>query len=69
MLNETPSQLIMKYKINKSIWVSYGDDDISMTASEIYEKDDRPIKTGLLDANGEALYRYEDKLPFGFVKS
>jgi hypothetical protein len=36
-------------------------------ATTIYEPDDAPINTGLLDVNGTPLYRLNDKMKMGFV--
>lgn len=36
-------------------------------ATTIYEQEDKPEETGLLDANGTPLYRVRDKIKMGFV--
>ena len=36
-------------------------------ANTVYEQDDAPIETGLLDANGTKLYRIRDRLKMGYL--
>lgn len=36
-------------------------------ATTVYEPDDRPEETGLLDATGTPLYRVRDKIKMGFL--
>jgi hypothetical protein len=42
------------------------DDDAAATASEMIVEDDAPRPTGLLNAQGEPLYRVRERLPVGF---
>lgn len=42
--------------------------DASMTADQIIVEDEEHKPTGLLDANGDKLYRVRDRVKFGFVK-
>jgi hypothetical protein len=40
--------------------------DISVTASDVIVEDERVVDSGLLNADGEKLYRQPDRVPFGF---
>ena len=37
------------------------------TSMTVYERDDEPQDTGLLDANGTKLYRVSDKQKMGYI--
>lgn len=55
--------------VTKSAFVGYDKSyGISMTADEIIIEDDEPEFTGIINANGEKIYRHRERLPFGFVK-
>lgn len=36
-------------------------------ATTVYEREEEPEKTGLLDVNGTPLYRVKDKIKMGFL--
>lgn len=36
-------------------------------ATTVYEADDQPVDTGLVDMNGTRLYRVADKIKMGFL--
>lgn len=40
--------------------------DVRRTTIEVHEADERGVDTGLLDANGDMLYREPDVIAFGF---
>jgi hypothetical protein len=44
----------------------YDDPYASTTATEVIVQGDSPVKTGLLDARGEPLYRVMRRQPIGF---
>lgn len=53
--------------VTKSYWSSVDyDGDVSITADEVIEPDRTPQKTGLLDHNGDPIYRVQDTVQFGF---
>jgi hypothetical protein len=54
----------MRY-VTRSV-VGFFDDEHSATASEIIVEDQVAQFSGLLDANGERLYRMPDRVTFGF---
>ena len=39
----------------------------SATAHEVFIEDDTPIATGILNAQGVQLYRFQDRGPVGFA--
>ena len=43
------------------------DGEASVTADQVIVEDDAPVDTGLLDANGNKLWRVVHRLPCGFV--
>jgi hypothetical protein len=43
-----------------------GYEDASATASEVILDEGGPVFSGLLDANGEKLYRVPERVPIGF---
>ncbi len=46
---------------------SWEDQPPIAAASTVYEQDDRPEETGLVDAHGVPLYRVRDKIKMGFL--
>jgi hypothetical protein len=55
----------MRYVTRAHIAVSF-DSDLSATASNVIVEDEMPIDSGLLNADGERLYRVPEKVPLGF---
>jgi hypothetical protein len=54
--------------VTKAERVDGEDGDVSYTAGTVFERDDAPRDTGLLDANGNRLYRLEQRAPIGFIQ-
>ena len=52
--------------MNRYIALASMDEYAQPVAEMVYEKDDRPEKTGLLDQHGTPLFRVRDRIPFGF---
>lgn len=53
----------------RAYWVVL-DDDFDETERQtisVYETDNEPIDTGLLDANGDRLFRVTEREPIGFI--
>jgi hypothetical protein len=46
--------------------VDYSDGAPSITADEVFVGDSGPQNTGLVDASGQAIWRYPDRAPIGF---
>lgn len=46
----------------------YWDEGPLLEGRTVYEEDGAPVKTGLLDANGTAIYRLSDRIKPGFAK-
>ena len=57
----------MKY-VTRSYWCGANADesDLSMTADQVIDTDKSPEPTGLLDHNGDKIYRVRDTVDFGF---
>jgi len=53
----------------RSAFIGYTDEGhVSITADEVIIQDDDPEPTGLLDADGNELYRVRERIKFGFHK-
>lgn len=57
-----------KYKVitrikSKDMW----EDDPLLPSLTVYDSDDTPIDTGLVDHRGGAIYSYEERQPIGFT--
>lgn len=46
-------------------WADFGD-SVSRINTTVFEQDDEPQPTGLLNANGDELYRVQDRPRMGF---
>ena len=46
----------------------WADDAPLIPSLTVYEPEDKPEETGLLDANGVKLYRVRERIKMGFVK-
>lgn len=48
-------------------WDGWEDQPPIVQATTIYEADDKPEETGLVDANGTPLYRVKERAKLGYV--
>jgi hypothetical protein len=51
----------------RSIFVDHTDQEPALTADTVFEADDSPQKTGLLDVNGTPIFRVKERATMGFV--
>lgn len=57
----------MKYRYVTIRPNSKWDEDVPLLpALNVYEPEDKPIETGLLDSNGTKLYRVRERIKMGF---
>lgn len=57
----------MKYMTRpRGSWSEYSDMGVSVTADEVIIVEDAPEPSGVLNAEGEMLYRQRERIPFGF---
>lgn len=58
-----------KYKIvSKTRAISIWDDDPMLPSLSVYESEDTPRDTGLVDARGCPIYSFVEKEPIGFTR-
>jgi hypothetical protein len=56
----------MSRYVTRAVWAYDLDDEVHMHEALVTEQERGPVKTGLLDASGQPLYRMPDALPIGF---
>ena len=49
-------------------WDGEEQDGITVDSITVFEGDRNPVEIGLLDADGDPIYRLPDTVPFGFCR-
>lgn len=50
-------------------WSDIVEDDVMDDVCTVYEEDDYPTETGLVDATGTPIYRLSEKRPIGYLRN
>jgi hypothetical protein len=56
-----------RYVSIRGVFVDNSDERPGLTADTVFEADDSPQKTGLLDVNGTPIFRVKERATMGFV--
>jgi hypothetical protein len=56
-----------RYVSISGVFVDHTDPEPALTADTVFEPDDSPQKTGLLDVNGTPIFRVKERATMGFV--
>jgi hypothetical protein len=56
-----------RYVSIRGVFVDNSDERPVLTADTVFEADDSPQKTGLLDVNGTPIFRVKERATMGFV--